>query len=443
MGNAFFQNCKKKRLKPNIFQNYLQKIHLSSDPICLLKTDGLFDHMNKAFLSLLKINNEPIISGKSVYTLFPQTQPISKNTSAQEIQKILHDFRKSKNVTKTFFWAFLNTEGQNIYVRIWMNLIQDSTHLYIQLVLGSAKLGSPINNPKRVKIARHKQDRDKQITQRKEQFKPKLELKHQQGVKNENSKHFVKNLQGKEETKTRKINTMEEIHKNNYNSQRIATSEMFPSRLHCLNGSQPFLAKFGTQKISKPQKKQTEIQNKKFLVFPISLTNISNSQKTVRNTDQKKQEKKEKQEKQEKQQKVKEKQQQPFDPKKIYIEKIKPFTENEEKHRILSEQIYEIKSLLSKVENFDIKFDVFNALNDISDLFDQSFSKIAWTIQYLLLQHKLSSKDQENSNHNLCVNQKDEQLRNIKKLEGKKQQEILYSKKMFSYEDQSNQILIL
>ncbi|KAJ6240435.1 hypothetical protein M0813_24148 [Anaeramoeba flamelloides] len=414
--------------------------------------------MNKAFLSLLKIKNESVLSGKSVYTLFPQTQPISKNPSSQEIQKILQNFRKSKQFIKTFFWSFLNTEGQNIYVRIWMNLIQDSTCEYIQLVLRSVKLGSLSPHPKRVKNVTHKQEKEKMIIKIKEQVKPKLQLKHQQGAENHNDKHFVKNLQVKEETKTRKMKTKEEIHKNNYFSQRTAISEMFPSRLHSLNGSQPFVSKLGTQKLSKPRKKQSKIQNKKFMIFPISLTNISKNQTTVINIDQKKQEKTQ----EEKQQKVKEhahigikqgnsqtmeqkqqQQQQPFDPKKIYIQKIKPFTENEEKHRILSEHIYEIKSLLNKFENFDIKFDVFNALNDISDLFDQRFSKIAWTIQLLLLQHKLSSKDQDNTNTDINVEQKDEQLHKIKQLEEKKRQQILHSKKMYSYEDQSNQILLL
>ncbi|KAJ3441865.1 hypothetical protein M0812_13885 [Anaeramoeba flamelloides] len=441
MGNTFFQSCKKKRLKPNHFQNYTRKIHLSNDPICLLSSDGMLDLMNKRFLSLLKINNGSIINGKSVYTLFPQTQTFSKKSSSIELQKILQDFKNSKQFTKTFLWTFLNSEGQNINVRIWMSLIQDSGDYYIQLVLRYAR-----KLTKRVKI--------------KEQEKPKLKHKYQHYIKSRiptTSKQSANNFYAQEETKTRKAKHTEEIQENNYSTQRTTVSELFPSRLHFLKGSPLYLPRFETQKMTKPRTVQTSIKDHKFSLFPLSLTNTSNNQTfTIENDQEEENEMKEidmeeqkifyeiKQGNNEKMSQQQQQQQLPFNSKKIDIQKIQPYKENEDKHRKLSEHIYEIKLLLNSLENDDIKFDILNTLNDISDLFDQSFSKIAWKIQLLLLQHKLSPHNHvgNNSKQN-NIYQKDLQLNKMKHLEEKNHQEKMFEKKFFSNQEESNQILLL
>ncbi|KAJ3442652.1 hypothetical protein M0812_12392 [Anaeramoeba flamelloides] len=439
MGNSFLQNCKKKIVQPNRFQGYTKKIHHSNDPICLLNSHGLFKDMNKQFLSFLKITNETIILGKSIYTLFPHVQEISNQPSPKVLQQILQHIKNSEHLNKVFYWTFLNTEGQTTNVRIWVNIIQSSSNYYFQLVLQSCK--GKLYGMRETGTGEKGKDQEQKEKENQKVCEKKIGPTIHQALK-------IKNIKNKQE-----------LNKNNQRTkQRVSISEIFPTRYTIFKKSPLFFSKLEPKEIIV----RSQFTNKRFLLFPICFTNLNNKKTIVVKNKQdfggegQKKDKNDmgqlpvlKEQKENKSKdKYKNKSEQEFDSptkntyhiKTNFSKKIQPFEEKEEKHRILSEHIYEIKSLIHSLENFDIEFDILNSLDDISNLFDQKYSKIAWKIQLLLIQHQLNPKEPENY---LGRNtDKEKQSQTMKEIERKEKQEKHFGKK-YSFEEESNQILLL
>ncbi|KAJ3452321.1 hypothetical protein M0812_04086 [Anaeramoeba flamelloides] len=439
MGNSFLQNCKKKTVQPKRFQSYTKKIHLSNDPICLLNSHGLFQDMNKQFLSFLKITNEAIILGKSIYTLFPPVQDTSNQPSPKVLQQILSDIKKSEHLRKVFYWTFLNTEGQTIKVQIWVVIIQSSSNYYFQLVLQSCT--GKVCVMRETRTGKKENNKEQNWKENSMIYIKKNDSSLNQALKIKNIKHKLEPKKSNQRTK-----------------QRVSISEIFPTSYTIFKKTPLFFSKLEPKEIRKrPQSSKEHV-----LLFPISCTNL-NMKKTFLVNDKQyldgkgqkidknvidqlsifkepKENKSKDKHKDQEEQEFDYKTQNTFHLKTNVTKKIQPFEEKEEKHRFLSEHIYEIKSLIHRLENSDIEFEILNLLNDISNLFDQKYSKIAWKIQLLLIQHQLNPKEPHNSLRRNT--DKEKKYPTTKQIERKEKQEKNFGKK-YSFEEESKQILLL